>query len=88
MNYDRLFDLHRRKLRIEGENLNIILLNSDGSLKKEKRVIETLIEQRVKGVIIVPVAKDKDFSYKHFNRLDEFKIPYVLVDREIEGDNF
>ena len=74
--------------KIEEENLNIILLNSDGSLKKEKRVIETLIEQRVKGVIIVPVAKDKDSNYKHFNRLDEFEIPYVLVDREIEGDNF
>lgn len=74
--------------KIEEENLNIILLNSYGSIKKEKRVIETLIEQRVKGVIIVPVAKDRFSSYTHFNRLDEFKIPYVLIDREIEGDNF
>jgi LacI family transcriptional regulator len=74
--------------KIEKENLNIILLNSYGNLKKEKKIIETLIEQRVKGVIIVPVAKDKFSSYEHFNRLDEFKIPYVLIDREIEGDNF
>ncbi|MEI6856864.1 LacI family DNA-binding transcriptional regulator [Psychrilyobacter sp.] len=74
--------------KIEEENLNIILLNSYGSLEKEKRVIEILIEQRVKGVIIVPVAKDKFSRDKHFNRLDEFKIPYVLIDREVEGDNF
>lgn len=74
--------------KIEKENLNIILLNSYSSLKKEKRVIETLIEQRVKGVIIVPIAKDKFSSYEHFNRLDEFSIPYVLIDREVEGDNF
>jgi len=74
--------------KIEKENLNIILLNSYGKLKKEKKIIETLIEQRVKGVIIVPVAKEKFSSYEHFNRLDEFKIPYVLIDREIEGDNF
>ena len=73
--------------KIEKENLNIILLNSYGNLKKEKRVIEILIEQRVKGVIIVPVAKDKFSSYKHFNKLDEFRIPYVLIDREVEGDN-
>lgn len=74
--------------KIEEENLNLIFLSSYGSLKKEKKIIETLIEQRVKGVIIVPVAKDKFSSDKHFNRLDEFKIPYVLIDREIEGDNF
>jgi len=74
--------------KIEKENLNMILLNSYGSLEKEKRVIETLLEQRVKGVIIVPVAKDKFSSYKHFNRLDEFGIPYVLIDREVEGDKF
>lgn len=74
--------------KIEKENLNIILLNNYGSLKKERKIIETLIEQRVKGVIIVPVAKDKFSSYDHFNRLDEFKIPYVLIDREVEGENF
>jgi len=74
--------------KIEKENWNIILLNSYGELKKEKKIIETLIEQRVKGVIIVPVAKEKFSSYEHFNRLDEFKIPYVLIDREIKGEKF
>jgi len=74
--------------KIEKENWNIILLNSYGELKKEKKKIETLIEQRVKGVIIVPVAKEKFSSYEHFNRLDEFKIPYVLIDREIKGEKF
>jgi len=74
--------------KIEKENWNIILLNSSGELKKEKKIIETLIEQRVKGVIIVPVAKEKFSSYEHFNRLDEFKIPYVLIDREIKGEKF
>jgi len=73
---------------IEEENLNIILLNSYGSLEKEEKVIDTLIEQRVKGVLIVPVAKDKFSSYKHFNKLDEFEIPYVLIDREVEGGKF
>ena len=74
--------------KIEGENLNLILLNSDGSLKKEKKIIETLIEQRVRGVIIVPVAKEKDSSFEHFNKLNDFKIPYVFIDREVEGENF
>jgi LacI family transcriptional regulator len=74
--------------KIEKENLNIILLNSDGELKKEKEVIETLIEQRVKGVIVVPVVKEIDSSFEHFSRLDDFGIPYIFIDREVEGNNF
>ena len=74
--------------KIENENLNLILLNSDGNLDKEKKVIETLIEQRVKGVIVVPVTKESDSSLEHFSKLDDYEIPYIFIDREVEGRNF
>ncbi len=74
--------------KIEKDNLNIILLNSAESLEREKKIVETLIKQRVKGVIIIPVAKNRDSTNSHFKKLDSFNIPYVFADRELEGSDF
>ena len=71
--------------KLDAQGLNFILLDSDASLKKEKKNIRTLIEQKIKGVIVAPVSNDKLMGFDHFNQLAEQEIPYVFIDREVEG---
>jgi LacI family transcriptional regulator len=63
----------------------MVLLDSNTSLRKEKKDIKTLIEQRVRGVIIAPVNKEKKDSFNYLKKLEDSKIPYIFVDREVEG---
>lgn len=63
----------------EKNNYQIMLLNSDNSLKRERQLIERLLSLRVDGLIIQPMSKESG-EYKF---LQDSKIPVVVVDRKM-----
>ncbi|KAB7707228.1 LacI family DNA-binding transcriptional regulator [Bacillus aerolatus] len=71
----------------------LILCNTDEDYEKESDYINALISKRVDGVIIAPTG---DPSIKNLKKLIKNRIPFTLIDREIEeiscdrvlGDNY
>ncbi len=60
---------------------NVIVSNTDEVLEKEQEQINSLIEQRVDGVVISPTGKDDS----KIDLLKEQEIPFVFLDREIKS---
>lgn len=60
----------------------VLLCNSDEDFQKESSYINTLISTRVSGVLITPTG---DQSKKNLQTLSKHNIPFVLIDREIDG---
>jgi len=61
---------------------HVILGDTRSDLSVEREVIEELIAHRVEGTVIAPVS---DRSLAHLQRLSEFGVPFVLVDRTVPG---
>lgn len=60
----------------------LMLCNSDENLEKESDYIKMLISTGVDGVMITP---SKDRSRKNLRILNKYDIPFVLIDRKING---
>jgi LacI family transcriptional regulator len=61
---------------------SLFLCNSDHDIVKEKEYVSILIEKGVDGIILDSAESDCDCQLE---LLDENNIPYILVDRMIEG---
>lgn len=61
---------------------NVILCNTDNEIKKERKYIELLISKLVDGVIFISGGN----SNRNIEIINNNNIPFVLVDRDIEGD--
>ena len=62
---------------------SVILCNSDGDVDKEAGYLNVLIEKQVDGVILVAAGD----STANFQKLQEHKIPTVMVDRNSPSVN-
>lgn len=60
----------------------LLFSNSDESIVKEREYIETVLSARVAGVMLAPVG---DSSLEHLTLLEQYGIPFVLIDREVPG---
>lgn len=60
---------------------SVILCNSDDNLAKEAAYIDVLITKQVDGVVFIASGS----SQEHLADLSQQGIPYVVVDREIDG---
>jgi LacI family transcriptional regulator len=60
----------------------VILCDTRADLAVERDVVEELIAHRVEGIAIAPVS---DRSKPHLARLARFGVPFVLIDRTVEG---
>jgi LacI family transcriptional regulator len=60
----------------------VILCDTRADLGVERDVAEELIAHRVEGIAIAPVS---DRSKPHLARLASFGVPFVLIDRTVEG---
>jgi len=60
----------------------VILCDTRADLAVERDVVEELIAHRVEGIAIAPVS---DRSKPHLARLDRFGVPFVLIDRMVDG---
>jgi LacI family transcriptional regulator len=71
---------------IDANNLTMICCNSDDSPEKDKRALNMLKEQRVRGLIYTAAVDYSSPEEKNFltNIIKEIHAPTVLVDREID----
>ncbi|MGE5627250.1 MAG: LacI family DNA-binding transcriptional regulator [Solirubrobacterales bacterium] len=60
---------------------NVIFCNSDNEIKKENKYVKLLISKLVDGVIFIPGGKSID----NLQILINNNVPFVLVDRYVEG---
>lgn len=56
--------------------------NSDENPGKENEYIHTILSTRVDGVLVAPAG---DPSLPHLEKLQQHKVPFVLLDREVPG---
>lgn len=62
-----------------------VVSHTDENIANERQAVQTLIEKRVDGLIVVP-ASDQDHDHLRASRLGS--TPLVLIDRKLEGVNF
>ena len=60
----------------------LMLCNSDEDIDKESDYINMLISTGVDGVLITP---SEDKSKKNLRTLNKYKIPFIMLDRKVEG---
>ena len=70
--------------RAGDEHLSVLLGNSDEDASREAAYLDLFREQRVKGVLVTPVAGVSE----RLKRLRDEGIPVVLVDDEVAGTSF
>ena len=59
---------------------NVILCNTEGSLKKEQSYVNVLLEKQVDGVVLVATS----YKSEHLRQIVGGGLPVVVVDRELE----
>lgn len=64
---------------------NILLFGTNETLKLEHAYLETVVRQRLNGVIITPISEDDAETKKRLLNLKKSKIPVVLVDRDLNN---
>src|SRR5437763_642963 len=60
----------------------VILCDTRADLAVEQDVVGEMLAHRVEGIVIAPVSER---SRPHLRRLDRFGVPFVLIDRTVDG---
>ncbi len=66
---------------------SLILCNTDDLFVKANFHADRLIDQAVSGVIFVPTSAEDDKNFQIINKFTRKKIPVVLADRVLPGNN-
>ncbi len=66
---------------VDKKGYNLMIYNTDENPEKEKKIIDSLLEQNVDGIILTSTCMNQS----EINILRENNIPYILVDRYIQG---
>ncbi len=72
----------------EKNDLNIILCNTNENVDTEKKYLQMLKGQRIKGIIITPTSDKNEFNSEYLSLLESMGIPIVLIDRDVKYSNF
>ena len=67
---------------------NIILFNSGEDVDREHKVLDSMRELRLRGIIITPVSYSNWETIQKLKDFESFGIPVVLLDREIIDNEF
>lgn len=67
---------------------NVLLFNSDENPEREHRFLQTVREQNLKGIIMIPLSEEDEISLKYLKELETCGVPVVLVDRKIGNREF
>lgn len=62
-----------------------VVSHTDENIENERQAVQTLVEKRVDGLILVP-SSDTDHEHLRSSRLGQ--TPLVLIDRKLEATNF
>lgn len=67
---------------------NVLLFNTDENPEREHRFLQTVREQNLKGIIMIPLSEEDEISLKYLKELELCGVPVVLVDRKIGNRDF
>lgn len=62
-----------------------VVSHTDENIENEKQAIQTLVEKRVDGLLLVPSSAT---DHEHLNRSKLGSTPLVLIDRRLDGTGF
>ena len=68
---------------IADSNYNLIIASSGGEIKKEQKLIDSLLEMRIAGLVIACIDKNP----KRLFTCESMGVPVVLIDRKVESIN-
>lgn len=68
--------------------LNIFLFGTDENMEREHRVLQSMREHRLRGIIISPVSSRDQKTREMLENYESLGIPVVLADRELDNSNF
>lgn len=67
---------------------HVLLFNTDEDPEREHRFLQTVREQNLKGIIMIPLSEEDEISLKYLKELEICGVPVVLVDRKIGNREF
>lgn len=67
---------------------NTFLFNTDENPEREHRFLQTVREQNLRGIIMIPLAGEDGTSEQYLQDLELNHVPVVLVDRQIGNSAF
>lgn len=65
-----------------GAGYQILVLNTDDDIERERNAVRVLIEKRVDGLIVVPASQGE---FEHLMVQNEPEVPIVLLDRGVNS---
>lgn len=70
------------------EGLNIFLFGTNESPEREHKMLDSMREHRLRGIIITPVSAQDGQTEQKLHNFEALGIPVVLLDREVESPSF
>lgn len=67
---------------------NTLLFNTDETPEREHRFLQTVREQNLKGIIMIPISERDSVTQEYLTDLEASGVPVVLVDRRIGDTDF
>ena len=67
---------------------NVLLFNSDENSEREHHFLQTVRDQNLKGIIMIPLSEHDEVSFTYLSDLEAANVPVVLVDRRIGKGEF
>ena len=68
--------------------LNIFLFGTNESSEREHKVLDSMREHRLRGIIITPVSAQDNETLQRLHNFEALGIPVVLLDREVDSSAF
>ena len=70
------------------QGFQISFFNTDENREREHRVLLSIREQRLRGIIVTPVSESDPITTERLLEFENHGIPVVLLDRELDSDFF
>ncbi|MCI9226398.1 MAG: LacI family transcriptional regulator [Dorea sp.] len=72
---------------LDQTDFDLIFYNTNENVQKELNTLQSIIKNRVRGLIITPVMETSQKSKELLKNIQKMNIPIVLIDRDISGLN-
>ena len=70
---------------LDQTDFDLIFYNTNENVHKELHALQSIIKNRVRGLIITPVMETSQKSIELLKDIQKMDIPIVLIDRDISG---
>lgn len=67
----------------EKSNYNVFSFDSDENIEKEMKIIDTLRDFNICGLILTTTIQNRETTKQHIQKLNSLGVPIILIDREL-----